>query len=545
MSEKITQSSVATYFAKNLQMIGFSSPAKSFLTSIKEFIDNSLDAANAAQILPDIHLQVKKLGTGHTKNSDKIWIMVSDNGVGIEKDSVVSAMGTMLSSSKFNASRVSRGVQGLGASAVLMWGQLTNASGFRVISKTKGMKKAYSATIEIDIKNNMGVATDEKMIDWDRPTGFQVEVIIDGKIQLNGESGILNFLNSTALMNPDLTLTYELPDQEKVVIKRVSDKPKYIPPAVLPHPHTLKLGEFISSAHMNHGRTGEWLKTAFSRVNDNTLREFQKQGLDKKVLTKKTDDLKDVDFKAIYDIVQKTKLMPPLTNSLTSVGEAALSESVKRLGNVDFFSVITRPPAVCDYKPVQVEVALARITDMKGGDDSPVQVLRFSNFVPLSFESGSCVTTEAVRSINWRAYGLNQSKSNLPTGNFVFAISIISPFIKFKNASKESIDAGEELVQEVRLALIQAGQKLAKFIKKEAKEADLEKKLQYIEQFSPVLIDCLMQITGEPKSRIPKLEKGLKKILGRETDEAEASLEKQNASVEKLIAKEEAKHGKK
>lgn len=538
MSEKIVQSSVATYFSKNLQMIGFSSPAKSFLTSIKEFIDNSLDAANANQILPEIHLQVKKLGTGHTKNSDKIWIMVSDNGVGIEKESVVSAMGTMLSSSKFHASRVSRGVQGLGASAVLMWGQLTNASGFKVISKTKKMKKAYSANLEIDIKNNQGIAKDEKMIDWDRPCGFQVEVIIDGKIQLNGESGILNFLNSTCLMNPDLTLTYELPDQEPVTIKRVSQTPKHIPAAVLPHPHTLKLGEFISSAHLTHGKTGDWLKNSFSRVNDNTLREFVKQGLDKKVLNKKTDDLEDKDFKSIYDVVQKTKLLPPLTNSLTSVGEAALAESVKRLGNVDFFSVITRSPTVCDYKPVQVEVALARISDMKNSEDTPVQVLRFSNFVPLSFESGSCVTTEAVRSINWKAYGLNQSKSNLPTGSYVFAISVISPFIKFKNASKESIDAGEELMQEIRLALIQAGQKLAKFIKKEAKEADLEEKKRYIEKLTPILLDAVFRISGEKSSRRKKAELGLRKILGREATEVEQELEKIDQKIEKAAEKD-------
>ncbi len=39
---KITSSSTAEYFAKNLQQVGFSSPAKAVLTTLKEAVDNSL-----------------------------------------------------------------------------------------------------------------------------------------------------------------------------------------------------------------------------------------------------------------------------------------------------------------------------------------------------------------------------------------------------------------------------------------------------------------------------------------------------------------------
>jgi DNA topoisomerase-6 subunit B len=62
-------------------------------------------------------------------------------------------------------------------------------------------------------------------------------------------------------------------------------------------------------------------------------------------------------------------------------------------------------------------------------------------------------------------------------GSYVIAVSVVSPFIKFKNASKETIDASDELLCEIRLALIQAGQKLSKHIKKEVKQADLENKI--------------------------------------------------------------------
>ncbi|MGZ3805698.1 MAG: DNA topoisomerase VI subunit B, partial [Pseudobdellovibrionaceae bacterium] len=91
--------------------------------------------------------------------------------------------------------------------------------------------------------------------------------------------------------------------------------------------------------------------------------------------------------------------------------------------------------------------------------------------------------------------------------------------------SKETIDASEELVAEIRLALIQAGQKLSRHIKKESKEADLERKLAHIEQFGPILVESLARIVGANEARKKKAEEGLKKLLGRDSQEAIADLE--------------------
>ena len=57
---QIVTSSTAEYFAKNLQQVGFSSPLKAVLTTLKEAIDNSLDACEETGILPDIKVEVKK-----------------------------------------------------------------------------------------------------------------------------------------------------------------------------------------------------------------------------------------------------------------------------------------------------------------------------------------------------------------------------------------------------------------------------------------------------------------------------------------------------
>lgn len=71
---------------------------------------------------------------------------------------------------------------------------------------------------------------------------------------------------------------------------------------------------------------------------------------------------------------------------------------------------------------------------------------------------------------------------------------------------------------------IQAGQRLSKYIRREAKEADLEKKRQHIEMFAPILVDGACRITNSPKSRREKALEGLAKILGRDAALAEQEL---------------------
>ncbi|MES2857458.1 MAG: hypothetical protein V4692_16425, partial [Bdellovibrionota bacterium] len=171
--------------------------------------------------------------------------------------------------------------------------------------------------------------------------------------------------------------------------------------------------------------------------------------------------------------------------------------------------------------------------------DDSIQLLRFANRVPLQFDKSACAITQAVETVNWRAYGLQQSKDSLPMGPYVFAISVVSPFIKFKNASKETIDSSEELVEEIRRALMQAGQKLSRHIRKEHKEADLERKIAHIEQFGPILIQYLGKITDAKAPRMKKAEEGLRKLLGRDAQAAERELTDAEVRLQSLKERQE------
>src|SRR3954454_6075022 len=104
-SNKITTSSTAEYFSKNHQQVGFSSQTKAVLTTLKEAVDNSLDACEEEGVLPEISVEIEKIGPGTLKNTDLIRIRVDDNGPGLGVDDVTSVFGEYLASSKFGRGR--------------------------------------------------------------------------------------------------------------------------------------------------------------------------------------------------------------------------------------------------------------------------------------------------------------------------------------------------------------------------------------------------------------------------------------------------------
>ena len=536
--QKITKSSTAEYFAKNLQQVGFSSPVKAVLTTLKEAVDNALDACEDHHILPYISIIIEKLGPGALRNSDRIMVQVEDNGPGLDVAHVPMVFGEYLASSKFGRGRCSRGQQGIGISAATTWAVQTSATGAKVKTKRKNMKKALSCMVVTDLKNNKGVIKEKEMVLWDKPHGTCVSFQFDGRLQINGEGGILAYLRGNILLNPHMTLTYKLPDMEAVTVERIVEDIPIIPPALPPHPHTMKLGEFISHAHLFPSKNvTDWLKNGFSRISERVALEIlaaanwrQKDG------KKMVSSLSNGDLKELFTGLQKSNLQAPSTQSVMSVGEEALSLSIQRIGELDYFSVVTRKPVICDMKPVQIEVALARLLGSPAGDsENPIQVLRFANRVPLQFDKASCAIVKAISTVNWKTYGLRQTRGLLPAGPYIIAVSIVSPFIKFKNASKETIDAADELVEEIRRALMKAGLRLSRHLKREHKAKELEAKTQKIEMFSPILVDTLCRILNAPKKRKVKAVEGLNKILGRDSKETKKQLQSAEEKLSKHL----------
>ena len=58
MASKQREISVSEFFTKNRHLLGFDNPAKALLTTVKEAVDNSLDACEEAGILPTLLVEI-------------------------------------------------------------------------------------------------------------------------------------------------------------------------------------------------------------------------------------------------------------------------------------------------------------------------------------------------------------------------------------------------------------------------------------------------------------------------------------------------------
>src|SRR5262245_19305840 len=79
MAKKQRDISVSEFFAKNRHLLGFDNPSKALLTTVKEGVDNALDACEEAGIAPDVRVEIHQLA------ETRFRVVIEDNGPGILK----------------------------------------------------------------------------------------------------------------------------------------------------------------------------------------------------------------------------------------------------------------------------------------------------------------------------------------------------------------------------------------------------------------------------------------------------------------------------
>ncbi|MHC4541301.1 MAG: ATP-binding protein, partial [Planctomycetota bacterium] len=149
MARRQREISVAEFFMKNRHLLGFDNPRKALLTTIKEGVDNSLDACEEAGILPEVRIAI---ASGAEEN--RFRVTLEDNGPGILRKQIPKIFAKLLYGSKFHRLKMSRGQQGIGISAAGMYGQLTTGKPVIITSKTSRNQPAHHYELEIDAKKN-------------------------------------------------------------------------------------------------------------------------------------------------------------------------------------------------------------------------------------------------------------------------------------------------------------------------------------------------------------------------------------------------------
>ena len=165
---------VAEFFAKNRHLLGFDNKRKALLTTVKEAVDNSLDACEEAAILPEISVEMVDMG------NDRFRVIVEDNGPGIVKKQIPNIFAKLLYGSKFHRLRMSRGQQGIGISASVMYSQLTTGKASKIVSKIHPKEPANYYELQIDTQKNKPEILKEATLDWNKEHGTRIELDLEG-----------------------------------------------------------------------------------------------------------------------------------------------------------------------------------------------------------------------------------------------------------------------------------------------------------------------------------------------------------------------------
>ena len=288
-----------------------------------------------------------------------------------------------------------------------------------------------------------------------------------------------------------------------------------IPEATEPHPHTMKLGEFIAhSASLRSDQSAPWLKNGFSRVHEGVLNDLVQAGAQKGASREISRCDRETEFKALFVALQNLKLMAPSTKSVLSIGEEALAKSIQRLGAVDFFSVVSRKP---DDLRFQAGPGRSRHRAARGKGNEAERQCR-SSASPTAFRFSStnppARSCRRSKSVNWRAYGLAQPKGrsrSVPTSSRSgrFAVHQVQERVegdhrrlgRARRGNPSRADPGGPAAFEAHSPRSQAN--------------ELEEKIRHIEQFGPILVEGLCRIRGARNAQ-KKAEEGLLKLLGRD-----------------------------
>jgi DNA topoisomerase VI subunit B len=626
MAAKQRDISVSEFFAKNRHLLGFDNPRKALLTTVKEAVDNSLDACEEAGIVPEIWVAIE------ATSANRYRVSVQDNGPGILKKQIPLIFGKLLYGSKFHRLRMSRGQQGIGISAAGMYGMLTTGKPVRIVSKLSPKKPWHYYEIQIDTKKNHpeilngkgegedfdpGEKTLEQMkkrsIEWinhytseeegkegaEVKSGTRVAIELEAKFH-RARGSVGDYLEQTAIANPHVTIHYRDPEGQETSYKRSTSKLPPEPKEIKPHPYGVELGRLVTMLKdCEQSTITQFMTDSFSRVSPGVAKSICETA---KISTRahpKRIGRQEAD--ALYAAIQETKIGSPATDCLCPIGEELILKGLLHVVPGEFYAAATRPPSVYRGNPFQIEVGLAfggtataqrvtleALTEMLGESDartlrqflintfdgigsdaadkilteakmgtrsSPqklnkseivqlheamrnvnlsegqtMQVFRYANRVPLQFQPAACAITQSILQLNWRPYGLNQARGQLPSGPISIMVHMASVWVPFTSESKEAIASYPEIQKELRLGIQAVGRKLGMYLNARNRVRQEGERRNIFLRYLGEVAEAVSVINGANKD---KLYDRLLEIAKRKTAEADAKFNDRGKRVQK------------
>jgi len=196
----------------------------------------------------------------------------------------------------------------------------------------------------------------------------------------------------------------------------------------------------------------------------------------------------------LVDAMRATDIMAPPTRCLAPISEDLITAGLEKEFDAEFYSSATRDAGVSGGDPFIVEAGIAYGGELPA--EGTGQVMRFANRVPLVYQRGACATTDVVKSIGWRNYGLDQpGGSGLPNGPVVIMVHVASTNVPFTSESKDAVANVPEIEDEIELAIREAARDLKSFLNKRRSMEKRRKKQNVLGKILPEMAEKVAEVT--------------------------------------------------
>jgi DNA topoisomerase VI subunit B len=443
-------------------------------------------------------------------------------------------------------------------SGCTMLSQITTGKPSQIITGT-GTGSAFSVEITIDPKKNEPKLSN--IVELKKPfKGTAIKSKFKNVKYINSEVAPLEYLRRSAIANPHATIIFTEPNGTKHVFERTSKTIPKKPIAMKPHPKGVTVDDLMTLSKTTKARkVNSFIKEEFDRTGDKAIEEIAK-----KVSFDLNKDPRQLEWDETEEIIKQFKridFIAPRTDGLRPIGEERIKKSLENKVQPEFMSVVTRKPQVYSGGfPFQVETAvmfggnagrMSNDKDMEGRAVRKVEIMRFANNVPLLFDTGGCAISKAVQSIEWKRYGIRDPE-NAPLTIFV---NLISVHIPYTSAGKQAISDEDEIMEELRLGLMDVGRKIFRYIGFRRREEEKQKKRKLFYKYATEVANAVGELTGKNSAEIKtrlhkiilnylKMEEAQEEKLKEKMSE-DASEEEVEKHYEKQVAKEKKEKEKK
>lgn len=504
--KEFKEHSISEFFRRNSQMLGYSGKVRSLTTIVHEYVTNSLDACEEADILPDIRVAIKEI------SENKYTVTVTDNGPGIPSKLVGKALATVLAGTKFHRYKQQRGQQGIGAAGCTLFSKITAGKSIHVKAGTS--RENYECDITLDIKSNKPLIENMEPLKKEmKGTSIWAEF---GDVKYEkSDHGVYEYIKRTALSNPHISITLVEPDGTEATFLRATNELPKKAREIKPHPLGVTTNDLVEFAQRSEAKKiTTFLMETFSRVTPGKIDELR-------ALVKDLDldgDPKKLSWQDAEKLVaafKQVKWMAPELDSLSEIGEKQIDVAIKNILNPVFQSVIERKPKVFRGGiPFVVEAGIAfggnsgkpkELTKEERTAAEPVpsaegNVLRFANKVPLLFDASNCAITEAIKAIDWKRYAI----ANFDEEPISVLVNVSSVYVPYSGVGKQAISQEDEIIDEIKLAVQDCARTLQRYLSGVRNQNLMESRYKTIMRYVSQLSGDLSEITDYKKEEIQK-----------------------------------------